>query len=569
MNGPINYAAMIAPPNFGAALGEGLQLGGQLHDLTRRPQQERIADQLQQAQLTIAQTQAERAASQKADLAAYFAKPTADSYAALIGNHPELGDVLKEGHSAQSDALKTRNLTEATAQYGLISAGDIPGAIRRLEQRKAALTAAGETVDTTDAMLDLLKSGKPEDINRAQGLAGLVIGAAGGPTQFAEITNALNKGSEQFTLDQGQSRYDASGNLIASVAPKPEIRSLGEGDTLVGVDSSGGGSGARSTRLNNPGAIRYDPKNNWQGQVRNADGFVEFDTPENGARAHRKLIANQIEAGYDTPLKWAQHYAPKEDGNDPAAYAATIAKGLKIGVNDPIPKGAIGKMAAISAGVESGGTPAPSGGVRILAQGAPKKGYTQLTPAESSSLGLDPNVRYQRSPNGEVTAIGGQKNAQLKPLPVPVLQARASNKAALTNIDGALTLLDPKNTSREAKAARDAIGFGTGMLGDRFTQINNPGGTDARARIGQIGGIIIKDTSGAAVSISEDARLAKWVPLVTDSPGVAYAKLRNLKREIRQRDSAIDETFSETQGYRPFSSQPSAGGFRVLGVRPK
>jgi hypothetical protein len=178
-----------------------------------------------------------------------------------------------------------------------------------------------------------------------------------------------------------------------------------------------------------------------------------------------------------------------------------------------------------------------------------------VTPQEAAGMGLDPNVRYQRSPNGQVTALGGQSKAQLKPWPVPALQARTSNDAALKNIFDAIWLLDKKNLKDpRVQAARKAIGPTTGMLGNLVTNTRDPGGAEFRSQIGQIGGIIIKDTSGAAVSLSEDQRLAKWVPLVTDSPEVVTAKLKNLQRELTQRNEAMESSYSEDQGYRPFKA---------------
>ncbi|MFC0304390.1 D-Ala-D-Ala carboxypeptidase family metallohydrolase [Rhizorhabdus histidinilytica] len=53
-----------------------------------------------------------------------------------------------------------------------------------------------------------------------------------------------------------------------------------------------------------------------------------------------------------------------------------------------------------------------AGGSRIIARGDPKPRYTVLTPQENAELGLDPNIKYQRSPDGQVTAIGGQDRSQ-------------------------------------------------------------------------------------------------------------------------------------------------------------
>lgn len=95
-----------------------------------------------------------------------------------------------------------------------------------------------------------------------------------------------------------------------------------------------------SVRNNNPGAIIYDPRNQWVGQTgfeeTNGRKFVTFDSPENGQRAQLKLLANHIKGGADTPLKLFSKWAPKSDGNDPVAYATRVASSVGLNINDKI-----------------------------------------------------------------------------------------------------------------------------------------------------------------------------------------------------------------------------------------
>jgi hypothetical protein len=109
-------------------------------------------------------------------------------------------------------------------------------------------------------------------------------------------------------------------------------------------------------------------------------------------------------------------------------------------------------------------------------------------------------------------------------------------------------------TARRLKSRAMSIGIGTGMLGDQFTQYNDPQGADFRALLGQIGGVVIKDISGAAVTAAEDERLKKWVPRVTDRPEVAAAKLRNMRREISAAQRSVRHAYSPDQGYKAFQS---------------
>lgn len=547
--------------------------------------------QQQAAQLQIQKALTEQQQQQlfQRDVMTLGDNPTPQGIAALIRRYPQFAEQLKSAHDIQDEAKRTSDFRLQSQVYSAAANGRYDLAAQMLEDYANADIAAGGAADPMDqAIIEALRSDDPAEQKRALSMIGIAV-AAINPKKFDETYKALTGGAESYTLAPGSMRFDSGNRLVASAPFAPEYRNVSPGDTVVEIDRNSAGTAAgdsATAALNNPGAIRFDPSNKWQGQIGNANGFVKFDTPENGQRAHRKLIANQIKAGFDTPLQWASRYAPAGDGNnDPQAYAKAVADGLGIGINDKIPLSAVPKMADISARVEGMGASGGSGGAggaRVVAVGPPKPGYRVLTPDEVSRVkGLDPARAYQISPDGQITAIGGNDRGQLKPWPATQAAAHASNRAALKNIDGAIDLFQPnvkpndnspeaKRKRREAAIANKAIGFGTGLLGDRVTQWNDPEGTDARARIGQIGGLIIKDTSGAAVSLSEDQRLAKWVPLVTDSPKVAIAKLKNLKRELAQRNQTLEETFSEDQGYRPLGGAASSpGGFRIISVRPK
>jgi hypothetical protein len=100
----------------------------------------------------------------------------------------------------------------------------------------------------------------------------------------------------------------------------------------------------------------------------------------------------------------------------------------------------------------------------------------------------------------------------------------------------------------------DSIGPGTGTFGDTFTQFNDPKGTDVRAAVGKIGGQIIHDVSGAAVTLSEEPRFRPYVPTITDRPKVAIAKLMRLKQLTQSRLDEQQDFYGEQNGYRPYKS---------------
>jgi hypothetical protein len=98
--------------------------------------------------------------------------------------------------------------------------------------------------------------------------------------------------------------------------------------------------GSVSYRLNNPGNLLY------AGQpgavphpITSSDGtvhvFAEFPTVEAGQAALDNQIALDASRGLSI-AQFAQKYAPAQDSNDPASYAAQIAANAGLTVNDPL-----------------------------------------------------------------------------------------------------------------------------------------------------------------------------------------------------------------------------------------
>jgi hypothetical protein len=298
------------------------------------------------------------------------------NFAALYAKYPDQQKELQAAHDALDEPTKRANERDLYAVHNFINSGNVAGAKAILQKRIDADRAAGQPADDDQQMLDEINSGDPK---RVAGAAGLALFAILPEDKRAEVFGKPQDKNHFTPLGDGRVLDQATGDVTGEARPKPEYREIkvtnpdgSETTQFVDINAGGGGrasgggapSGSAgaplSVRLNNPGSIRDNPANKWEGQIGSENGFAKFDTVEHGERAQRKLIANQIRNGYDTPLAWAQHYAPASDGNDPQAYAARVAAGLGIGINDKIPLGAVPKMAQLSAQVEAGGTPAPA-----------------------------------------------------------------------------------------------------------------------------------------------------------------------------------------------------------------
>jgi len=82
----------------------------------------------------------------------------------------------------------------------------------------------------------------------------------------------------------------------------------------------------RGIRNNNPGNLRWNEKIHWQGQIsRDSAGYAIFDSMPHGVRALAINLTNAIRAGYNTPRKLIEHFAPSTE-NPTEAYIQFICK---------------------------------------------------------------------------------------------------------------------------------------------------------------------------------------------------------------------------------------------------
>lgn len=135
---------------------------------------------------------------------------------------------------------------------------------------------------------------------------------------------------------------------------------------------------------------------------------------------------------------------------------------------------------------------------------------------------------------------------KLKLIPPHVNTAIIKNDQSLSKIDKAIGLLEGTAEGGDKKA--------TGMKGYLPNVVLNrayPEGAQTRAVISDIGSLKLHDRSGAAITASEFPRLAPFIPSATDEPKVALIKLRQLREAAAGEQEALQQTYSEGQGYRP------------------
>lgn len=315
--------------------------------------------------------------------------------------------------------------------------------------------------------------------------AGYLQAAGIDPAHMAAVRNSLATDPNFLSsLVSPEKGIVVGGDLVNPTTGKAIYQGnvkLGEGESLL---SAGGGapsaaapvgasSPSASSASNNPGAMRWDGKSQWQGMVNKdpkSGDFIQFDTPANGDRAAIINIQNQAKLhGVNTLTGLLSKYAPSGDGqNNPAAYAASVGKAIGVNPNAPIDlsnptiaeavyrKGIVPveNMGSRPGGVAGQAAGAPSTpGYHVVAQGATRQ--TQiLQPTEVQQLGLDPSSVWQRKKDGTVEELSGSQS-----LTGPALERAAQ----IYNATGDL----PQNMGRNGTVQRAIVERATQMSAGR------------------------------------------------------------------------------------------------------
>lgn len=278
-------------------------------------------------------------------------------------------------------ALRARGLSpdEIRAAAADLSDGALDGYINAATTVKDHIAAMPKP---TDAQQNLQAAGvQPGTPEFKEAMLGHV-----NPSQFMEF------GSDATGRQLIQTRGMTGGGGQSSGAP--------------GAPAPGGGS--ITQRYNNPGAIRPDGQSQWQGMTGvSPEGFVTFDTPENGRRAGIINVQNQAKLhGIQTLGDLFQKYAPSSDGNDPVAYAARVGQSIGVRPDQPInladPQVAAAVFDAGIVPVERGGSPSPQ-----QAQQQPQNGPRVVASTPPIAKERDAPSGYRWSGDGRLEAIPG------------------------------------------------------------------------------------------------------------------------------------------------------------------
>ena len=107
---------------------------------------------------------------------------------------------------------------------------------------------------------------------------------------------------------------------------------------------------------NNPGNLRFNPDNTWDGQstTQTDDSFVQFNSMHDGLRAMGRTIDTKRSRGDTSVAAILGTYAPTSE-NDTGSYINSVAGGMGIDPNEPVPVDRIPEMMAYMTNHENGG----------------------------------------------------------------------------------------------------------------------------------------------------------------------------------------------------------------------
>ena len=207
----------------GANVGQSVQQGFTQGLQDQSDQQTLQLNALKIQQATQAQQQAQQqAVAKQAAKTAYDADPSPVNLNKLIEAAPDDADALTKGYQ-MLEAPRQQSLKTLFGQIYSAAGNQSPDALASAVSPIIAAEKA-QGVDTTDAqtMLDNLQSGDPDKvasaITGAKAFSQMHLSAL--DPKFAESLGIGGDSNKPYTLGEGEKRFDANNNLVATGGPK-------------------------------------------------------------------------------------------------------------------------------------------------------------------------------------------------------------------------------------------------------------------------------------------------------------------------------------------------------------
>lgn len=292
--------------------------------------------------------------------------------------------------------------------------------------------SASDNFNNPQAFISFMALGRHNiiEFNRSRGVSEEEISA-----KIAEFDNQV-----AWTAAQNAMATDAMGTIGA----------VGEPSDLGGsMRVTGGPSGDRGSRNNNPGNIRISD-NNWEGQIGDDGEFVRFASPEHGVRALGKNLITYRNKGVVTINQIISRWAPKKDGNDTEGYIKFVSGKMGVDPNVPIDVTDINTLKSITTAIMQQEGNHSISGEQVDAGLQAALGLTRLSEP-------DPSQYQSRGQTGKAVNAGG--NAWWPMLtPVQQYQIRKQGEAAQNKQRQEFkNILDDRLKDAEAQAVRGLV----------------------------------------------------------------------------------------------------------------
>lgn len=292
--------------------------------------------------------------------------------------------------------------------------------------------SASDNFNNPQAFISFMALGRHNiiEFNRSRGVSEEEISA-----KIAEFDNQV-----AWTAAQNAMATDAMGTIGA----------VGEPSDLGGsMRVTGGPSGDRGSRNNNPGNIRISD-NNWEGQIGDDGEFVRFASPEHGVRALGKNLITYRNKGVVTINQIISRWAPKKDGNDTEGYIKFVSGKMGVDPNVPIDVTDINTLKSITTAIMQQEGNHSISGEQVDAGLQAALGLTRLSEP-------DPSQHQSRGQTGKAVNAGG--NAWWPMLtPVQQYQIRKQGEAAQNKQRQEFkNILDDRLKDAEAQAVRGLV----------------------------------------------------------------------------------------------------------------